>query len=74
MTAQRYTHPVPLRRLHEGTCPECGNLEEDHDPPVEFWKRMPGTCNLLPIGVRERIAQFNKDMQPAEEGTNAPAS
>jgi hypothetical protein len=58
--SQRYSAPVALERMRLGNCPECGAAPDDHSHAIEFWLR-PGGCDLLPIGVTDRIARFEQD-------------
>lgn len=56
---QRYHHPDALDNMAHDRCPECGEFPEMHLDDVSFW--LPRKCDLLPGGVRDRIAQFNAD-------------
>lgn len=57
LDAQTYSSPVAIGRMRDGKCPECGKAPEDHSAVAEFWLRDPNKCDLLPIGVTDRIAK-----------------
>ena len=46
-------------------CPECGQPVPMHSPDLRFW--VPRLCDLTPIGVQERIAQYRADLYLAKE-------
>lgn len=56
---QRYSSEVARARMAEGTCPECGRDPERHLDSPAFW--LPRDCDLMPDGVRDRIAAFQRD-------------
>lgn len=60
--AQRYTHPLSLKRMEKGECPECGAKPDMHDDNPYFWLRA-SECSLLPHGVEERIQQYLDDKE-----------
>lgn len=59
--AQRYPAGIAHERMAANTCPECGTPASDHSADHRFWVR-PDGCDLLPVGVLERIAQYRRDM------------
>ena len=67
MSVQRYRSGIAHERMEQGLCPECGKPAAEHSSRVEFWLR-PGaftSCDLLPHGVEERIAQYVEDRDAA---------
>lgn len=67
---QRYTHPRSLNWMALGLCPECGYAPEEHSMDARFW--IPRGCSLREDGVRNRLAQFKRDVgvdAPAQAGT-----
>lgn len=57
---QRYRPGVAHERMAEGNCPECGESPERHLDDVRFWT--PRKCDLLPVGVSDRISQYRADI------------
>lgn len=63
--AQRYKGALTLSFMEAGNCPECGESPEVHLDDNRFW--LPRRCDLLPHGVRDRIAQYQQDKENREE-------
>lgn len=53
---QRYTYGPALENMDHGLCPECGEKPDEHSSSPYFWERNFNACDLLPQGVRDRIA------------------
>jgi hypothetical protein len=66
INAQVYKDKVAIERMREGTCPECGAKAESHSGDSRFWIPRPLDCNLLPRGVRERVAK-QKELDDEDE-------
>jgi hypothetical protein len=66
INAQVYKDPVAIERMRENKCPECGHSAEEHSNDVRFWVPRLLDCNLLPRGVRERVAK-QKELDDEEE-------
>lgn len=66
MSAQRYTDSTARARMARGECPECGNDPKTHGNDNRFWMPINQSCNLMQIGVIERIAQYNVEEGQAE--------
>lgn len=62
--SQRYTSQVAQERMADGLCPECGARPDAHSGDPRFWLRG-GSCDLLPHGVADRIAQYRVDGEVA---------
>ena len=65
--AQRYADPVARERMAGDCCPECGEAASAHLNDPRFW--LPRNCGLLPVGVRDRIAQYQADSNLPVPGT-----
>lgn len=63
MSAQRYTDPRAHERMAKGLCPECGRLPLDHSDDNRFWMPQNQACNLLHVGVIDRIGQWLEDVK-----------
>lgn len=59
MSAQRYVDPLAHDRMAHGLCPECAEPADAHNSDGRFW--IPRRCSLLPVGVAERIEQYQLD-------------
>jgi hypothetical protein len=46
--------------MASGLCPECGLTAPLHEQDTRFW--IPRRCDLRPIGVEDRIAQYRSDL------------
>lgn len=57
--AERYTHPISVKWMDQGLCPECGKLAESHSDSALFRLR-PQMCSLVPRDVEDRIEQYQK--------------
>lgn len=55
---QRYSSEVARARMSAGMCPECGQEPERHLADARFW--IPRDCDLMPVGVVDRIAAFRE--------------
>ncbi len=58
---QRYGSEVAHSRMAANTCPECGQEPDRHLESPAFW--LPRHCDLMPSGVRDRIAAFHNDKE-----------
>ena len=65
--AQKYPPGIAHERMAAGTCPECGNAPEAHssDTNTAFLRGISGGCNLHPMGVEDRIEQYEIDRDEA---------
>lgn len=64
--AQRYASLVAQNRMASGMCPECGKPASEHSADSRFWLPRPNDCSLRPVGVADRIEQYQEDLKTGE--------